>query len=281
MNPILIITALSMCLVGCTKLDQRPQVVELENAASKESANQRAGAVSSLVIPAAALIPDLQTVIPQHLQVVNEHQHDLLRFSNGIANTGVGALQFKPEFPLGDNTVGTQNAVQQLLDASGIIVFEETVSEFEYHPEHHHWHIEAVALFEVRKDSPTGSVVGGNSIKTTFCLIDWIKLNDNSNSKERMYFDCFGELQGISPGWVDQYNQAVEGQELDITGVAEGTYYLVSTANPEHTFIETNNNNNTAWVSFDLKRDKQGHPKIFVTGHSSCTGGLCGYSPNR
>jgi hypothetical protein len=160
-------------------------------------------------------------------------------------------------------------------------VFEETVSQFEYHPEHHHWHIEAVALFEIRTGSPTGPLVGGNSLKTTFCLIDWVKLDDNSNSRERVYFDCFGDLQGISPGWVDQYNQAVEGQELDITGVPEGSYYLVSTANPEHTFIESNAANNTAWTSYHLKRDRQGHPKITVTGHSACTGGLCGYAPNR
>ncbi|HKH63347.1 MAG TPA: hypothetical protein VKA49_21040 [Flavitalea sp.] len=112
MKPILIVTALSICLAGCTKLDPRPQVVEPENAALKEPATQKARSVSSLVIPAAALIPDLQTVIPQHLQVVSEHRHDLLRFSNGIANTGVDALQFKPEFRLGYNTAGTQNAVK-------------------------------------------------------------------------------------------------------------------------------------------------------------------------
>ena len=49
---------------------------------------------------------------------------------------------------------------------------------FAFHPAHNHWHIGDVALFEVRKGSPTGPIVGGNSIKTTFCLIDWYKLDD-------------------------------------------------------------------------------------------------------
>ena len=88
-------------------------------------------------------------------------------------------------------------------------------------------------------------------------------------------------MQGISPGWIDQYNQAVEGQELNITDVPPGIYYLVSTSNPEQNLIESNYTNNTAWVSFDLQRDKHGRPKITLVGHSPCAGRLCGYAPNR
>jgi hypothetical protein len=277
----LIFITLSVCLTLCNKTNQTPQDLAATKTSGKKALSIQPGLVSSSAFPASALLPDLQTVVPQHLQVVRAHQRDLLRFSNGVANTGAGALQFKPAFPLDDLSDQTQNAIQQLLNAAGSVVYEENVSQFEYHPEHNHWHIEAVALFEIRRGSPTGPIVGGNSLKTTFCLIDWIKLEGNSNSKERVYFDCFGDLQGISPGWVDQYNQAIEGQELDITGVLTGSYYLTSTANPDHTFIETNSTNNTAWVSFNLKRDKQDHPKISVTGYSACSGGLCGYPPNR
>jgi hypothetical protein len=281
MTRFLFFLTLAVCLTLCNKTNQTPQDLAATNTCGKSALSIQPGLVSSSVFPTSALLPDLQTVVPQHLQVVRAHQRDLLRFSNGVANTGAGSLQFKPEFPLDDLSGQTQNAIQQLLNAAGSVVYEESVSQFEFHPEHHHWHIEAVALFEIRSGSPTGPIVGDNSLKTTFCLIDWIKLEGNSNSKERVYFDCFGDLQGISPGWVDQYNQAVEGQELDITGVPEGSYYLVSTANPNNTFIEINNSNNTAWVSFELKRDLRGHPKITVTSHSVCSGRLCGYAPNR
>ena len=171
-----IFMTLAACLAACTKTHKVPRDLVPEKISGKKAVNDQTGQAR----PGSALLPDLQTVVPQHLQVVRAHQRDLLRFSNGIANTGAGALQFKPEFPLSGNPGGTQNAIQQLLDASGAIVFEETVSQFEYHPEHHHWHIEAVALFEIRKLSPTGPVVGGNSIKTTFCRIDWVKLEGNS-----------------------------------------------------------------------------------------------------
>ena len=228
------------------------------------------------------LLPDLRTVVPQHLQIVNEHRHEILRFSNGIANTGDGPWRMRPEFPLADPTQ-PQEAIQEILDAQGSVIEEKKVSEFEFHPAHNHWHINGIALFEVRSSSPTGPVVGGNSIKTTFCLIDWYKLDDNSPTKERTYFDCNKFYQGISVGWVDQYHQSLEGQGLDLTDVPAGHYYLVSTANPDSIFIESDLSNNIAWVGFDLKRDSQGNLKIKVTDHSPCeTPNLCGESvPNR
>ena len=160
---------------------------------------------------------------------------------------------------------------------------EKVVSQFEFHEAHNHWHINGVALFEVRIGSSTGPVFGSISVKTTFCLIDWYKLDGNSKTPERAYFDCNGSYQGISPGWVDQYHQATEGQDLDISGIPEGTYYLVSTSNPDRVFIEKDFSNNMAWVSFRIKRESSGNPKIEITGHSSCDSpGLCGeQAPNR
>ncbi len=231
--------------------------------------------------PSKGLLPDIRTVVPQHLNVMNEHQREILRFSNGIANTGDGPWRMRPLFPV--SGAGTQDAVQEILDASGNLVQEKVVSQYEFHEQHNHWHIGNIALFEVRAGSPTGPVVGGNSIKVTFCLIDWYKLDDNSKTPERTYFDCSGTYQGISVGWVDQYHQATEGQQLDITALPAGTYYLMSTANPDGTFLEKSTTNNTAWVSFQLSRPSNGNAKIEVTGHSSCdTPGMCGeQSPNR
>lgn len=228
-----------------------------------------------------ALLPDMRTIVPQHLQLVNAHQREILRFSNGVANLGEGPWQMRPRFPL--NNFLTQDAIQELLDANGNIVEQKLVSQFEFHETHNHWHINGIALFEVRSGSPYGPVVGTNSIKTTFCLIDWYKLEDNSPTTERVYFECSGELQGISPGWVDQYHQATDGQELDITGAPVGLYYLVSTTNSDGIFIEKDYTNNTAWVGFYLIRDSNGNPKIELFDHSPCeTPGLCGENaPNR
>ena len=245
------------------------------------------------------LLPDLRTVVPTHLQLVNAGQQEILRFSNGIANTGPGPWALRPDPPLSDATT-TVAAVQEIRDSGAYykcgeqpkqvtacynVVSEQTAGVFEFHPAHNHWHIGDVALFEVRRGSPTGPVVGGNSIKTTFCLIDWYKLADNSPAAERVFFDCYHSFQGISAGWVDQYHQATEGQQLDLTGVPNrNDYYLVSTANYADIFAEADKTNNTAWVRFTLSSDSNGNRKVEVTDHSPCVegSGLCGErSTNR
>src|SRR5919109_5595810 len=234
--------------------------------------------------------PDIRTVVPTHLQLVNEHQRETLRFSNGIANTGPGPWALAPDRPL-ETATDVVGAIQEIRDRNAYYSCEiapppdcynvlQTIPTgvFEFHPAHNHWHIGDVALFEVRKGSPTGPIVGGNSIKTTFCLIDWYKLNDNARTAERVFFDCYHSYQGISPGWVDQYHQSTEGQQLDLTGVPNADdYYLVSTANYAHIFTESNYDNNTAWVKFRLYQDSNGNRKVEVTDHSPCESpGMCG-----
>ena len=235
-----------------------------------------------LDIQAQGLLPDLQTVIPLHLQIQNAHQQEILRFSNGIANTGEGDLRLRPEFP-DVNSELPQLAIQQILDADRNVIYEEVVGEFQFHPEHNHWHINNVALFEVHAGSPDGPVFGSGSIKVTFCMIDWYKIEGNSPNNQRIYSECNAGFQGISPGWVDQYHQSTEGQQVNITGAPAGLYYLVSTVNPDDVFIEETNSNNTAWTSFLLTRQSNGNAKIEVTGHSPCAvPALCGIGvPNR
>jgi len=243
-------------------------------------------------------LPDLQTVVPLQLQLVNQQQREVLRFSNGIANTGVGPLAMRPDPPVAEATT-TTTAVQEIRSTNDLykcgeqpkqvtacytIVRERVAGTFEFHPAHNHWHIGDVALFEIRRGSPAGPVVGGNSIKTTFCLIDWYALEGNSNTAERTFFDCETSYQGIKSGWVDQYHQSLPGQELDLTGIPNADdYYLVSSANYAKRFEETDYTNNTAWVKFTLSGTGGGNRKVEVTAHSDCaTPALCGIgAPNR
>jgi hypothetical protein len=240
---------------------------------------------------ASGRLPDIRTVVPQHLNLVNEHQRETLRFSNLVANTGAGPWRLRPEFPLDDTASDAQQtAIQQVLDSedsSGAVVCEKPVSTFVYHPTHRHWHTDGIAVFEVRVGSPSGPAFANDrgtlaGIKTTFCLIDWVKLTGSSNSGKnttRVYFDCFGAFHGVSVGWADQYHHATDGQELDITGVSEDTeYFLVSVTNADERFVESNYDNNTAWQGFRVSRDSSGNPKLALTEHSPCDAGtgLCG-----
>jgi hypothetical protein len=240
-----------------------------------------AGASGGKNPPAGAgLLPDLQTAVPHHFTVQNQQQRETIRFSNLIGNAGAGDLRLHPE---SNPVTGITTGFQDLLDASGNVASSQPVSEFVFHPQHNHWHITDVALFEIRaaaddgKRGRFGAVFANQSIKTTFCLIDWIKLEGNSPTGERNYFECAPDaLQGISAGWGDQYHHNLEGQELEVTGANPGIYYLVSIANPDGNFIETTTSNNMAWTSFRLTRDSQGNAKIAEISHSPCSGWQCG-----
>lgn len=162
------------------------------------------------------MLPDLQTVVPLHLQLVHQQQRDKLRFSNGVANTGPGPIALRPEPPPGEATTQT-TAMQEIRDSNAPdkcgeerpgdpcfnVVSERVAGTFVYHPEHNHWHIGSVALFEIRRGSPTGPIVGNNTIKTTFCLIDWYALEGNSSTSDRTFWECQTSYQGIQSGWVD------------------------------------------------------------------------------
>ena len=239
-------------------------------------------------LPAGAHLPDLQTVVPQHLNLVNKQQQEVLRFSNSIANTGAGAMELHP---VSEDPRVYNDAQQNVYDAptaaeGNRVCFHPLTQAFFFHPEHNHWHLRDVALFEVRRAAPADDGTGGNwgavvgnSVKETFCLIDYVPA-EGTKPESRVYFSCFGD-QGISVGWIDQYHHSTPLQDVDITGAQAGIYYLVSTANPVGIFLESDYRNNTAWVSFRLSRDSSGNAKIDLISHSPCAGDLCGFSTNR
>ena len=243
-----------------------------------------------------AFYPDLRAVVPKHLNLVNQQQQEYLRFSNGIANTGTGPWALRPEHQLGVNP--TTTAIQEIRSANTLykcgeqpkqitacydVLAEIPTTNFEYHPTHNHWHTADVALFEVRAGSLTGPIVNQNSRKNGFCLIDLYKLDGNAPTSEKVFWDCYTSYQGVSAGWVDQYHQATDGQQVDLTGAPDGVYYLVSITNSERRFIERDYTNNTSWVRFSLKTESNGNRKVTELGHSDCDSpGLCGeVSANR
>ena len=70
-----------------------------------------------------------------------------------VANTGAGDLILRPEHdPINNITTG----YQEIENAAGTVIDDEAVSQFVFHPAHNHWHITAVALFEVRKPLDDG-----------------------------------------------------------------------------------------------------------------------------
>ena len=200
-------------------------------------------------------IPDLAEAIPQHIGLQNTNQNSYLRVSTAVANIGTGQWQMRSVVPPTQDQ--PQLAMQQLLNDNGVSEFNAIVSSFQYHPAHKHFHIAAVTSYELftadgsTDTDPSNNISTGiSSQKVTSCLIDWVKIADNAPSHERAYWDCFGELQGVSPGWMDQYHHSLAGQELNVTNLPTVYYFLVLTANPERNFIDSDFENNQSWTLY-------------------------------
>ena len=251
-----------------------------------------------------AKLPDLREVVPYHLDLYNGQKKDeksggnlgntvqVLRFSSGIANTGDGPLELDPQFSGSLIVDANQNIYDEVTNAGNLVAVNSLSSAFFYHAQHNHWHLTSVALFEVRAalDDGSGGVwaggVASSSLKESFCLIDYVAMEEYKElGIKRAYWDCFGQ-QGISVGWIDAYHHSTEGQSVDLTNVPDGIYYFIATANPDGIFVEKTLENNTSWVSFRLfdANKGNGERKIEIIADSGCDPSepsLCGYTTNR
>ena len=131
---------------------------------------------------------------------------------------------------------------------------------------HNHWHYDSFSLYEVRQVEPDGGLgeVVASSGKVSYCVRDTdpVQTLDPALSvpadapEKAHYYACGWTLQGLSAGWVDTYWQNTPGQYVDISGLPNGDYVLVSTVDPENLLIETDDDNNTAWLAFSLHDDE-------------------------
>jgi Lysyl oxidase len=234
-----------------------------------------------------ALYPDVIEEVPQHLQIQNTQQHEFLRFSTTHINIGDGNLQIRGGGQVEPCTIDGISyeqctvATQELLDADGDVVATQPAGVALFHPEHNHWHQSAVAEFAVRATLNGPPISSGTKI--TFCFVDVEFAGDTGAQKKdhpRTYFECNGDLQGLASQWADSYHQSTPLQELDITGLAEGTYYLTHLADPDNHWAESDEANNFTWVQFELSR-KGANPEVQIVDHSPCVPAvICGFGGN-
>ncbi|HTM49136.1 MAG TPA: lysyl oxidase family protein [Bryobacteraceae bacterium] len=231
-------------------------------------------------------IPRYPNIVEQigHLQIQNEHQREMLRFSTTHINIGDGPLQVRGGGQVAPCVIEgvpydqCTYATQEVLDSAGNIVYTQPAGTAFFHPQHNHWHQSAVALFEIRRSLSEGQPLA-KGVKITFCLVDVDKTALVNKGSDRSYFECNGDLQGISVGWGDDYHQSTPLQELDVTGAPAGIYYLTHLADPEGHWRETNELDNLAWVKFYLYRNGA-NAKITILETSGCVSYACGSPSN-
>jgi hypothetical protein len=193
------------------------------------------------------LLPDLQTLPPSDLEIVTLRDGSReLRLSNIIWNSGEGPLELE-----GVSSPATrQTRVIQHVHVRAGSQHDHLVGEFIFHPTHVHWHFEEFTLYELWSLTPDGRLgaIVSSSDKLSYCVIDTDVINPENPAftPRRRYYGCGRSLQGLSAGWGDQYKSFLDGQSIQLSGVQNGYFALISTANPEAIVLESNYSNNTA-----------------------------------
>jgi hypothetical protein len=115
------------------------------------------------------------------------------------------------------------------------------ILRYTHTPEHSHWHYQRFERYELRRSGDFAVVARDH--KTGFCLADHYGYAAARvgirHPRPRFLGSCergntralFVE-QGSSVGFTDRYPANYHGQNVDITGVPAGTYWLVHRANP-------------------------------------------------
>lgn len=222
------------------------------------------GSVAQAGDPDTVHHPDLQTLQPDSLQIRKSGGQKLLRFGNTVVNLGRGRLELRAE---NNPVTDTTDAYQRLYshDAAGnwYLASERYAGTFAFHEAHNHTHFGDFALYELRDvaaDGSIGSQVLASSDKVTFCIIDTTLVDSSLEHYEgRNYTTCTQTIpQGLSVGWGDHYGRTLSGQNLNVTGLANGNYWLVSTADPDNRIDEGGGaaeTNNSAAVKIRIRNN--------------------------
>ncbi len=178
-----------------------------------------------------------------------------VRFTTTFVNQGKGPLEVLGKSDLEKNIT---KASQRILKTDG--TFEERqLGEFVFHPGHEHWHIENYSLFEfwsVKEEGQRDKLLATTN-KMSFCLWDEeaFDLNLGNAAQSQKYVSCNNEIQGVSVGWSDTYQASVEGQQLDISLVTDGSYLLRFVINPDRKILEADYSNNEVLLPIKIKGD--------------------------
>jgi hypothetical protein len=181
--------------------------------------------------------PDLRTTTPSGMRIAVAPGVKRLFFSNTVWNGGPGPLELRA---VNNATTGLTEAYQQIWthapDGTTQVYSERHVGTFVFHPAHGHWHFEDFARYELRKVRTNGNIgaVLRSTDKVSFCILE-----SGVQSTATAHFGWGGSHacsatspQGLKVGYRDTYDHTLPDQFIDVTGLPDGVYWLVSTVDP-------------------------------------------------
>jgi hypothetical protein len=235
------------------------------------------------------LLPDLDQRAPTGLTVSGSGGRFKLGFVSATDNIGRGPVWIVARRR--SAAVPAMTALQYVqLSGGGRRIYPNAgVVRYTWSSSHSHWHYLRFMSYELRRAGDFRLVVRDR--KSGFCLADHYGYAAARlgipRPRPRFLGNCAqGDPratwveQGSSVGYTDRYPAHFHGQNVDITGVAAGTYWLVHRANASGALRELRLANNAAslLIRIGWPRGRRSAPAISVL--RVCEGSeRCGVTP--
>jgi len=178
---------------------------------------------------------------------------DQLRYDTAIPNIGDGPLHLYGGAVYTDT--GTQDVYQRVFKTDGTYS-DSLVGAFVFHQGHGHIHFDGYSQANIRTVTPDGGVgyVVAQTDKLGFCFLDLQVFDPNHpNIPPAPVYNSCGQVQGVSPGYMDAYERSIEGQSINIANVPPGDYWLEVTADVDNKLLEHGDKtNNTGRVRITI-----------------------------
>ena len=226
------------------------------------------------------LLPDLDQAAPSNVGIEANGKKFDLTFDSAVDNVGDGPLiihgsraSVSEPTMLATQRVQTEGGGTKDVPSAGSLRYVQSVG-------HSHWHLEGFDRYELRRVGSQDPARPDR--KTGFCLGDRyeadVRLPNEGGAAFRGNCEPFRPNaltvdEGISVGWGDNYVAGLEGQAIDVTGLAAGRYLLIHRVNTDGLLKETSTANNAASVLVDLTwpNGTDSKPAVKVLGRCPST----------
>jgi len=191
-----------------------------------------------------------------------------LKFSTWTDNIGAGALELHG----GAVINGVQTVTQWIFDSDGTHTEHSAGTFGVVNGKLRFTDAADYFLREVTADDGVGGVVASNQ-KIAYCIVDSSTATNpppgtsGTPTYGYVYPQC-GQIMGISVGWADIYPSYFSTQNIALTGVTSGTYWLENIADPLNRLQESNETNNTTRMKVTFTTSYAPHINVVGNGQT-------------
>lgn len=187
------------------------------------------------------LLPDLAQGTPTGVDVVLDSSTGVPRprlvFDSTIGNVGEGPLILAARRRPGSDVMEAHQVIRRSDGSSRTLRAVAGVLRFVQASDHRHWHLMGIDRYELWTGNASRRL--RRDRKQGFCLGDRYQLSANApiphQPRRPAYPGYCGKNQpdltriteGITVGWGDNYPANIEGQYIELDGIAPGRYLLV------------------------------------------------------